>query len=71
MYTDTDLFKVVICAGCVRHDLYCGLTEQEAIDYCEENDWCYIDENEFEWSLDYINDIGKHHFKPYRDPIDY
>lgn len=51
-----DKYKVIISAGCVTHDLVCGLTMREAIDYCEEHDWCYLDENCFEWSLDYVED---------------
>lgn len=51
------MFKVqIVSAGGVRYDLICGLTEQEAIDFCEENNWEYMDENCFVWDLDYVED---------------
>ena len=50
-------FKVqMISPGGVRHDLYCDLTEREAIDYCEMHNWEYCDENCFVWSLDYVEE---------------
>lgn len=54
------MFKVqIVSAGGVRHDLYGELTEREAIDFCEENNWYYLDENRFEWALDYVEDYGR------------
>lgn len=54
-----DKYKVImVSGGGVKHDLVCGLSEQEAIDYCEEHDWVYLDENCFEWHLDYVQDYG-------------
>lgn len=54
------MFKVqIVSAGGVRHDLYGELTEREAIDFCEENNWHYLDENCFEWALDYVEDYGR------------
>ena len=50
------MFKVQMVAGCVRHDYCGGLTEQEAIDFCEENNWEHMDENCFVWDLDYVED---------------
>lgn len=46
----------IVSAGGVRHDLFGDLTEREAIDFCEENNWYYLDENCFEWALDYVED---------------
>ena len=31
-------------------------TEKGAHDFCEENDWVWIDENEYEWKLVYYHD---------------
>ena len=57
---DTTMFIVqIVSAGGVRHDLYGDLTEREAIDFCEENNWHYLDENCFEWDLDYVEDYGR------------
>ena len=54
------MFKVqIVSAGGVRHDLYGELTEREAIDFCEENNWHYLDENRFEWALDYVEDYER------------
>lgn len=50
-------FKVcIVSVGGVRHDLYCDLTEVEAIEICEENNWEWCDENCFVWSMDYMED---------------
>ena len=51
-------FKVQISSGWVRHDYICGLTEQEAIEICQENNWEYMDENEFVWNMDYVEDYN-------------
>jgi len=53
-----DKYKVIMTARTVSHDYVCGLTEREAIDFCEENNWVYLDENCFEWSLDYVQDYS-------------
>ena len=54
------MFKVqIVSASGVRHDLYGELTEREAIDFCEENNWHYLDENRFEWALDYVEDYER------------
>lgn len=36
----------------VRHHLNTFNTEDEAVNFCSENDWHYVDENGFEWNLD-------------------
>lgn len=40
-------------AGGVRRAIDQFDTEQEAIEFCASHDWIWIDENCFEWSLDY------------------
>lgn len=35
----------------VRHLFSQFETEEEANKFCAENNWSYLDENEFEWSL--------------------
>lgn len=39
--------------GGTRRELVSFDTEQEAKDFCEDNDWRWVDENRFEWTLDY------------------
>ena len=55
--TRQQTFKIqMISAGGVRHDLYCGLTEEEAIEICQEYGWEFCDENRFVWDLDYVEE---------------
>ena len=50
-------FKVVMCSmGGTRQDMYTGLTEQEAIDICEEYGWEVSPDGGYVWDLDYIED---------------
>lgn len=37
--------------GGVCHELATFKTEDEAIEFCKDNHWIWIDENEFEWDL--------------------
>ncbi len=46
-------YEVYLQAGTVRKHFSEFETEQEAINFCESHNWCWIDENEFEWSMDY------------------
>lgn len=49
-----EMFEVIIVsAGGVKHHLCGQMTEQEAIDFCNGHDWTWVDENGFEWDLDY------------------
>lgn len=36
----------------VKHILKSFFTREEAVNFCEENNWEHIDENGFCWSLD-------------------
>ena len=48
------MFVVYIeSAGGVRHDLRVFENEIDAADYCDIHDWTWIDENRFQWKLDY------------------
>ena len=48
------MFKVFIeSAGGVKRCLICFETEEEAKSFCEENNWEWVDENEFVWDMDY------------------
>lgn len=38
----------------VKHLLESFSTEEEATNFCEENDWEHIDENGFQWGLEII-----------------
>ena len=42
-----------VSGGGVRYDLRVFEHEIDAIDFCDVRDWAFIDENGFEWSLDY------------------
>lgn len=50
------MFKIQISCGWIRHDWLSGLTEGEAIEICEENNWQWIDENNFCWDMDYVDE---------------
>ena len=45
---------VYISTGClgVKHLLTSFNTEEEAVDFCEKNNWEYTDENGFQWGLE-------------------
>ncbi len=45
------VYQTYIESGSVKHKLFTFETEAEALEFCEENRWCWFDENEFEWSL--------------------
>lgn len=47
------LFNVYIEAGGVRYTLLEAVSRYEAHKFCEDNQWCFVDENEFVWDLDY------------------
>ena len=32
-------FRVIVSAGSVRHELYGGMTYEEALRFCEEENW--------------------------------
>lgn len=49
---------IVVSGGGVKRDWLYQLTEEEAIQYCEEHDWCIVDDNCFEWHLDYVRDYS-------------
>ena len=46
-------FGVYMESGSVKHPLTQFETEEEAVRFCEENNWAWIDSNNFEWGLDY------------------
>lgn len=50
------MFKVQISTGWIRRDYVTGLTESEAIEICEDHGWRYLDENCFEWDMDYVEE---------------
>ena len=51
------MFKIIISSGWITHDWLSGLTESEAIEICQDNNWEWYDENQFCWSMDYVEDI--------------
>lgn len=53
---DGVLFKIQLSCGWTHMDYVSGMTEQEAIDFCEQSGWKFIDENGFEWDMDYVED---------------
>lgn len=46
------MYKIIISIG-INHTLFNVETEKEAMNFCEENNWKWIDENKFTWNLDY------------------
>ena len=52
-------FKIEISSGRCRKDLYTGLEENEAIRILDAYEWTYIDENEFEWDMDMVEEEEK------------
>ena len=48
-------YKVMMEAGTVRQPLVTCKTKEEAIEFCKDNNWIWIDENQFEWDL-YIDE---------------
>ncbi len=45
------MFVVKICSGSVNCGLAAFKEENQAIDFCERENWRWFDENEFEWDL--------------------
>lgn len=50
------MYTIQLSTGWIRKDYVTGLTEQEAIDFCDENGWKFRDENGFVWDMDYIEE---------------
>lgn len=46
-----DPAKVYAVAGSVKHQVYSG-TIEGCERFCQDNNWTYLDENEFEWNLE-------------------
>lgn len=44
-------YEVMIESGTVRHSLVTCKTKEEAIEFCKDNNWIWIDGNQFEWDL--------------------
>lgn len=40
--------------GGVKKPIYYADSYEEALAFCEEHDWTWIDDNSFEWSLDFV-----------------
>ena len=51
-------YKVELIAHGVKRDYLRGLTEQEAVFICQKHDWYFLDENGFEWDMDYTEEKG-------------
>lgn len=45
-------YRVVIKSGSTKEDLFAFETENEAIQWCNDNHWEWMDENEFVWECD-------------------
>lgn len=50
---------VIVSAFGVKHHLVGQLTEEEAYNFCVEHNWRWLDENEFEWSLEIEDDYDE------------
>jgi hypothetical protein len=51
-------FKVILQDANGKRDYLTGLTKQEAVHVCENNDWSYTDENDFVWFMGYEPEGG-------------
>ena len=49
-------YKVVMVAGFVRRDMYCGMTEDEAIECCESYGWEVAPDGGFVWDLEIVEE---------------
>ena len=47
------LYDICISAGGVKYTLIEAVSFNEAHKFCEDNQWCFVDENDFVWDLDY------------------
>ena len=47
-------FGIRITAGSVKHDWMSGLTYKAARDICTQNGWTWVDENEFAWNMEIV-----------------
>ena len=50
------MVKIQLSTGWTTQDYITGLTEQEAIEICEDHNWEYYDENEFCWGMNIVDD---------------
>lgn len=53
------MFVVKKIAGTVKHDIIGFNNEDQAISFCEKNDWRLLDENCFEWDLEIEEEPGE------------
>lgn len=49
---EESFWKVSIAAGSVKRHLAYFETEEEALQFCYDNHWVWLDQNEFEWNLE-------------------
>ncbi len=47
------LFNVYIGSGSTKYTLLENVSRHEAHRFCEDNQWCFKDENDFVWDMDY------------------
>lgn len=65
-------YKIQICSAFgVRHDLYGGLSYQEALDICDEYRYEWVDENLFSWSMDIVEDDWDHELNYDEESFDF
>ena len=50
-------YKVIMVSdGGIKHDFVNGLTQNEAFEICEMNNWEYQDENGYCWELNFVRE---------------
>ena len=50
-------FKIVMCSlGGTRRDMYTGLTEEEAIEICEDFGWTACPDGGYVWDLEIVEE---------------
>ena len=50
------IYKVICSCGWVTHDVYHGLSYDEALDFCNEHNWEYDWNGGLVWDLDIVED---------------
>lgn len=65
-----DNVHVFAVAGSVRHEIFCGDWD-ECANFCVEHDWAYLDENEFQWDLEMVDDREATFPEEYHDAIEH
>lgn len=65
-----DNVHVFAVSASVRNEIFCGDWD-ECVNFCVEHEWSFLDENEFQWDLEMVDDREASFPEDYRDAVDY